>query len=45
MTHGLTLVSSKMPFSLIKAIELQKFVFRRKDLTLEYICDVIFFSR
>ena len=35
---------SKMPFSLIKAMELQHFVFIRKDLTPMYICYVIFFK-
>ena len=31
-----------MPFSLIKAMDLQLFVFRRKNLTLIYNCDIIF---
>ena len=36
---------SKRPFSLIKAIYLQLFVLRRKDLSLLYICDKIFFQK
>ena len=43
--RGYTQVLSKMRFFLIKAMELEKFVFRRKDLTLIYICDIIFFKK
>ena len=34
-----------MSFPLIKAIDLQLFVFRRKDLTPTYICEKVFFSK
>ena len=36
---------SKMPFSLMKAMDIQLFVFTRKDLTLLYICEIMFFSK
>ena len=42
---GIHWVLSKMPFSLIKAIDLKLFVFRTKNLTFIYICDKIFFSK
>ena len=45
ITRGYTQVLSKMQFFLIKAMKLQKLVFWRKDLTLIYICDIIFFKR
>ena len=44
--RGYTQVLSKMPFFILnEAMELQKIVFRRKDLTLIYIYDIIFFSK
>ena len=42
---GIDWFLSKMPFSLIKAIYLQLFVFIRKDLTLINIFDKIFFQK
>ena len=41
LPRGYTQVLNKMQFFLIEAMELRKFVFRRKDLTLTYICDII----
>ena len=40
-----THVISKLPFFLIKTMELQIFVFRNKDLRLIYICDKLFFKK
>ena len=45
IARGYTQVLSKMPFVLIKANELQKLVLGRKDLTLIYICDKVFFQK
>ena len=45
MPRGHTQVLSKIQFFLIKAMKLQNFVFGRKDLTLIYICDIIFFHK
>ena len=43
--RGYTQAISKKPFFRIKALELQKFVVRRKGLTLIYICHMIFFPK
>ena len=43
--RGYAQVSSEMPFFLIKAIELQKFMFRRKYLTFINNWDKIFFQK
>ena len=40
--RGYTQVLSKKPFFLIEAMELQKFVYRRKYLTRVCICDMVF---
>ena len=39
---GYTQILSKMPFFPIKELMFQKIVLRRKDLTLIYICGIIF---
>ena len=43
--RGYTQLLSKMSFFLTKTMELQKFVFRKKDLSLIYVCDIIFFQK
>ena len=41
ITYGYTHVLTKIPFYPIQAKELQNIVYRRKDLTLICICDII----
>ena len=44
ISRGYTQVLSKMPFFPTKAIELQKIVYKREDLTLICNCEIVFYQ-